>query len=133
VRSSDAQTPDRSDLELLNDGETNLCPICDLMVVSERQARGVLVFSPKRTWDWRLRIDATQGGFHVLAPAGNAVRVEAIWEDGQHRSRTRALLHVSFPPCGLVAGMNSILVADNHPSSRVWIDARGGLDNAREN
>jgi hypothetical protein len=67
---ANAHSFDRRELELLNDGESNLCPICDLMVVSERQARGVLHFTPKRTWDWRLRVDAASGGFHVLAPEG---------------------------------------------------------------
>jgi hypothetical protein len=125
---ANAHSFDRRELELLNDGESNLCPICDLMVVSERQARGVLHFTPKRTWDWRLRVDAASGGFHVLAPEGGAAKVEAIWTDGQHRSKSRALLFVLFAPCGLKPGMQTILVADNHPASRMWIDARGGLN-----
>jgi hypothetical protein len=98
----------------------------DLTVYSKRQARGTLAFSPKVSWDWRLRIGPASA-YHILDPDGTPAKVEAIWADGEHRSTTRCLLFVTFPPCGLQKGMSTQLIADNNPASRVWIDARRGI------
>jgi hypothetical protein len=126
VRPAQSQSWDRSQLELLNDGPSQLAVLCPMIVYGGGTiAKGRISFQPKVTANWRLVISGFMPWFHVLDRDGAPVTPTRIWDDAHHTT-TSGWLGVSFPPCKLADGDPTYLIARDPPGAdnSVWIDAR---------
>jgi len=122
---------DISVLEIINDGASELAPICMVSVYDVGRpdmllGKCMISFARKWTWNWHLVLQGTPDKFHVLHPIyGSPVIPYDIWDDGHHTT-TSGWVGMWLPRNqGLFGGGVTHLIAkDNVGPNYVLIDAR---------